>query len=95
MSARPCRNEVKLHAFEISSGAQEAAIASLPNNTRAFCAAKGRLYFLIKDIINAARALHAKAPETAATYNLKVLYRKGPSKAKPEPAPGPAVAPAK
>jgi hypothetical protein len=34
-----------------------------PKDNRAFCEAKGRLYFLIKDIINAARALHSKEPE--------------------------------
>jgi hypothetical protein len=69
--------ETKLRAFETDSGAQEAAIASLPDNNRTFCEAKGRLYFLLKDIINAARALHNKEPEAAAKYNLKVLYRRG------------------
>jgi hypothetical protein len=84
--------ETKLRALESDSGAQEAAIASLPDNNRAFCEAKGRLYFLIKDIINAARALHNKEPEAAAKYNLKVLYRRG-VKGKAEVTP--AVVPAK
>jgi hypothetical protein len=55
--------ETKLRALETDSGAEEAAIASLPDNNRAFCEAKGRLYFILKDIINAARALHNKEPE--------------------------------
>ncbi len=83
--------ETKLRALESDSGAQEAAIASLPDNNRAFCEAKGRLYFLIKDIINAARALHNKEPEAAAKYNLKVLYRRG-VKAKAEVSPTPTPA---
>jgi hypothetical protein len=69
--------ETKLRAFEADSGVQESAIASLPDNNRVFCEAKGRLYFILKDLINAARALHAKEPEAAAKYNLKVLYRRG------------------
>jgi len=77
--------EAKLRAFEVSSGAQEAALAGLPNSTRAFCIAKGQLYFAIKDIINAARALHTRNPEAAAAYNLRVLYRKGGTREKPEP----------
>jgi hypothetical protein len=89
--------ETKLRTLESDSGAQEAAIASLPDNTRAFCEAKGRLYFIIKDLISAARALHAKEPEAAAKYNLKVLYRRGSGKGKGEvvpvvPAPEPAPA---
>jgi hypothetical protein len=82
--------ETKLRALETDSGAQEAAIASLPESNRAFCEAKGRLYYLLKDFINAARALHNTEPESAARYNLKVLYRRGGGKAKPEPAPAPA-----
>jgi hypothetical protein len=78
--------EPKLRALEADSGAQEAARASLPDSTRAFCEAKGRLYFLIKDIINAARALHASEPELAAKYNLNVLYRRGSRKEKAEAA---------
>lgn len=85
--------ETKLRALESDSGSQEAAIATLPDNTRAFCEAKGRLYYIIKDIINAARALHASEPEAAAKYNLKVLYRRGTTKAKGEVVPpGPAPA---
>ena len=80
--------ETKLRAFEAGTGAQEAGIASLPDSNRAFCEAKGRLYFLIKDIISAARALHAAEPELAAKYNLKVLYRRG-RKEKAEVAPAP------
>jgi hypothetical protein len=86
--------ESELSALETASGAQEAAIASLPDNTRAFCEAKGRLYFILKDIINAARALHNKEPEAAAKYNLKLLYRRG-GKGKAEPVPAPAPTPAK
>ena len=78
--------ETKLRAFEAGTGAQEAGIASLPDSNRAFCEAKGRLYFLIKDIISAARALHAAEPEAAAKYNLKVLYRRGNKKEKAEAA---------
>lgn len=77
----------KLRALEADSGAQEAAMVSLPDSNRAFCEAKGRLYFLLKDIINAARALHNRDPESAAKYTLKILYRRGSSKAKPEPVP--------
>ena len=48
---------------------------------------------MIKDIINAARALHSKEPEAAAKYNLKVLYRRGRGKAEAVPvvAPTPAT----
>ena len=87
--------ETKLRALEADSGAQEAAIARLPDNNRAFCEAKGRLTFVIKHIINAARALHASEPEAAAKYNLKVLYRRGGAKAKPEVAPVVGPAPTK
>jgi hypothetical protein len=50
----------------------------------------------MKDIINAARALHNKDPEASAKYNLKILYRKSGSKAKLEivPVPAPTSAPA-
>jgi hypothetical protein len=90
------RVEVKVRALEASSGAQEAAISNLPNNNRAFCIAKGILYFAIKDIINAARALHSKNPEGAAPYNLKLLYRKAANKGKADPDPVvPAPEPAK
>jgi hypothetical protein len=41
----------------------------LPDNTRAFCEAKGRLYVVIKDINNAGTALHAGDLEAAAKYN--------------------------
>ena len=81
--------EPKLRAFEADAGAQEAARVALPDSTRAFCETKGRLYFLIKDIISAARALHAAEPELAAKYNLKVLYRRG-NKVKAEVAAAPA-----
>jgi hypothetical protein len=60
-----------VRALEQSSGAHEAAIAQLP----AFCEAKGRLYFAIKDINSAGQALHAGDLEAAARYNLKLLYR--------------------
>jgi len=88
--------ETKLRALETDSGAERdgAAIASLPDNKRAFCEAKGRLYYAIKDIINAARALHDKEPEAAAKYNLKVLYRRG-GKGKAEVVPVVAPTPAK
>ena len=68
--------------MEADSSAHEAAITRLPANTRAFCEAKGRLNFVIKDINNAGRALHAGDPKAAAKYNLRVLYRRsGKSKA--------------
>jgi hypothetical protein len=83
--------EAKLRALE--ADAQEAAIARLPDSNRAFCEAKGRLYFIIKDIINAARALHAAEPELATKYNLKALYQRGTKKEMEAPAPAPAAAP--
>jgi hypothetical protein len=43
--------EAKLRALATDSGSQEAVIVSLPDNNRAFCEAKGRLYFILKDII--------------------------------------------
>jgi hypothetical protein len=67
--------EAEVRALEQSSGAQEAAISQLPASTRAFCEAKGRLYFAIKDINSAGQALHAGDLESAARYNLKLLYR--------------------
>jgi hypothetical protein len=89
--------EAKLRALEADSGVQEASLARLPDGNRAFCVAKGRLFFIMKDVINAARALHNKDPEASAKYNLKILYRKGGSKAKLEivAAPSPAATPAK
>jgi hypothetical protein len=84
------RLETKLRALEADT--QEAAIARLPDSNRAFCEAKGRLYFIIKDIINAARALHAAEPKLAAKHNLKVLYQRGNKKEKAEVAPAPAAA---
>jgi hypothetical protein len=72
--------EAEVRALEQSSGAQEAAIAQLPANTRAFCEAKGRLYLAIKDINSAGHALYAEDLENGARYNLKLLYR--PRKAK-------------
>jgi hypothetical protein len=84
--------EAKVRALEASSGAQEAAIASLPDNRRSFCESKGRLYFAIKDINNAGQALHSGDLEAAAKYNLKVLYRRGKGKAAADP---PAPAPTK
>jgi hypothetical protein len=70
--------EIKLRALEADSGVERdgAAIASLLDNNRVFCEAKGRLYFILKDIINAARALHSKEPKAAAKYYLKGLYRR-------------------
>ncbi len=52
----------------------------MPDGTRTFCEAKGRLYFLIKDMNNAGRALHSSDPEAAARCNLKLLYRGGKNK---------------
>ena len=63
--------QLKLETKLRAPAAQDAAIASQPDNHRAFCEAKGCLYF----IVNAVRALHASEPEAAAKYNLKVLYR--------------------
>ena len=90
MAGLQAGREGPLRAFEADTGAQEAGIASLPDSNRAFCEAKGRLYFLIKDIISAARALHAAEPEAAAKHNLKVLYRRGSKKEKTEAAAAPA-----
>jgi hypothetical protein len=69
--------EASVSALEQSDATQEAALARLPNSTRAFCEAKGRLYFLVKDINDAGHALHADDLEAAAKYNLKLLYRRG------------------
>jgi hypothetical protein len=80
--------EAKVRALEASSGAQEAAMASLPDNR----CSKSRLYFAIKDINSAGQALHSGDLEAAAKYNLKVLYRRGKGKAATDP---PAPAPTK
>jgi hypothetical protein len=79
--------EAKVRALEAASGAQEAALASLPDNRRSFCEAKGRLYFAfaIKDINNAGHALHSGDLERAAKFNLKALYGREKQKAAPEP----------
>jgi hypothetical protein len=77
--------EAEVRALEHSSGAQDAAITQLPESTRAFCEAKGRLYNAIKDINSAGHALHSADLAKAAKYTLKELYRKrGGGKAKPE-----------
>lgn len=56
---------------------QEAArLALLPQATRAYHADKGRLYFAIKAIHDAARELHAEDSEKAARYNLSILHRR-------------------
>jgi hypothetical protein len=81
--------EAEVRALEKSSGAQDAAITQLPDATRAFCEAKGRLYSAIKDINSAGHALHAGDLEAAAKYSLKELYRKH-SKAKVAVVPTPA-----
>jgi len=77
--------ETKVRALEAAGGAQDAALASLPDNRRAFCEAKGRLYFAIKDINNAGHSLHSGDLERAAKYNLKALYGRGKRKPAPEP----------
>jgi hypothetical protein len=77
--------EAEVRALEQSSGAQDAALTQLPESTRTFCEAKGRLYNAIKDINAAGHALHSADLEKAAKYNLKELYRKrGGAKAKPD-----------
>jgi hypothetical protein len=83
--------EAQVRALEQTSGAQDAAVTQLPESTRAFCEAKGRLYNAIKDINSAGHALHAGDLLKAASYNLKVLYGKqgGGGKKKPEENPGP------
>jgi hypothetical protein len=68
--------ESEVAALEKLSGAQDTALAQLPDSTRAYYEAKGRLYNLTKDIISAGRALHSHDPEAAAKYNSKLLYRK-------------------
>lgn len=80
--------EAEVRALEKTSGIQDAAITQLPDSTRAFCEAKGRLYNALKDINSAGHALHAGDMERAAQYNLKELYRKR-AKGKAEPAPAP------
>lgn len=56
---------------------QEAArLATLPEAVRAFWADKGRLYFGIKAIHDAARELHADDSLKAARYNLSILHRR-------------------
>jgi len=82
--------EAEVRALENTSGVQDAAITQLPESTRAFCEAKGRLYNALKDINSAGHTLHADDLERAAQYNLKELYRKrGKAKADPAPAPAP------
>lgn len=89
--------KAKVDALEQRDAQQETALANLPDKTRAFCEAKGRLYFAIKDINDAGHALHAADPEQAGKYNLKILYRHGARRAEeggepaPPPAPGPAT----
>jgi hypothetical protein len=78
--------EAQVRALEKTSGEQDAAIKQLPDSTRAFCEAKGKLYGAIKDINHAGHALHAGDLEAAAKYNAKLLYGRA-RKAKPEPAP--------
>lgn len=68
--------ESEVRTLEQLSGAQDTALAQLPESTRAYYEAKGRLYNLTKDIISAGRALHSKDPEAAAKYNSKLLYRR-------------------
>lgn len=76
--------EAGVRALEQSSGAQDTAVNQLPESTRAFCEAKGRLYNALKDINSAGHALHAGDLEKAALYNLKELYRRrGGGKSKP------------
>jgi hypothetical protein len=67
-------------------GAQEAAIASLPDSRRSFREGKGRRFQV------ASQALHSGDLGAAVKYNLKVLYRRGKGKAATEPVPGPHVA---
>jgi hypothetical protein len=69
--------------LEQLSGTQDAALAQLPESTRTYYEAKGRLYALTKDIISAGQALHCQDPEAAAKYNSKLLYRRS-GKSKPE-----------
>lgn len=75
--------EANVRALEKSSGTQNASLSQLPESTRAFCEAKGRLYLATKDIISAGHALHAGNLESAAKYNSKTLYRRA-AKAKAE-----------
>jgi hypothetical protein len=76
--------EADVRALETTSGAQDAALTQLPEKTRAFCEAKGRLYNAIKDINSAGHALHSADLQKAANYNLKELYgTRGSAKAKP------------
>jgi hypothetical protein len=74
-----------VRSLEQSSSAQDAALTQLPESTRAFCEAKGRLYGAIKDINNAGHALHDGDLAKAAKYTLKELYlKRGGGKAKPD-----------
>jgi hypothetical protein len=84
--------ETKLRILETSSGSQDATLSSLPDNRRNFCEAKGRLYFAIKDIDNAGRALYSGDPEGASKFNLKALYGRTKGKRAPEPVAPPAPA---
>jgi hypothetical protein len=80
--------ETEVHDLERSSGDQDQKLSSLSAQTRAFCEAKGRLYFLLRNLNNAGRAYHCEDPELAAQFNLKLLYRRPRSKAeKQEPTP--------
>jgi hypothetical protein len=76
--------ESEVAALEKLSGAQITTLAQLPESTRAYYEAKGRLYNVIKGIIRAGRALHNRGPEAAAKYNSKLLYQR-PTRGKAEP----------
>jgi hypothetical protein len=68
--------ETKLRTFVNSAGAQEAAQVSMPESTRQFHEAKGRLYLAVKNMNNAGRALHANDSFAASKYTLTLFRRR-------------------
>ena len=73
--------ENQMHDLENASAKQEAATRALPGITRQLNEAKGQLLLDILDINNAGQSLHAGDRATAAKYNLKILRRRGKTKA--------------
>lgn len=75
--------------LERNAGEQEKTVHTLPDATRAFSEAKGRLYDLIRDMNNAGRAFYCADQEKASRFNLKLLYRRGKPAEAPVPSPVP------
>jgi len=83
--------EAQVHTVELASGQQDQKLAALPTRTRAYCEAKGRLYFILRNLNNAGRAQFSDDQEMAAQFNLKRLYSRGRGKTEPPVVPEPPV----